>query len=246
MKTVAQIQRRMSAFDTFARAHHDTNDIQKKWEDLFGSTIDSKTATSFTQYYRKMKNRTSSKKQRGGMAPLSYTMTPGANVSVYGRFPVEVGTDPASIRDLDVYFHDALTKDCGNPAQAAAFPHPSSGMGSNQFGGRKSRKVNRRRRTQRKMNRKNRKSMRRHRGGNLGTSLAMHPFISTPPPNMIQTGLHGWSGSTAPLPFPGSPAQHQWQYVSNGTAGIINPGVVTPIGTDFAKLAGIDPYQTAS
>lgn len=246
MTTIAQIQRRMSAFDTFARGEDDTEKIQKKWHTLFGTNLDKSTATSFAKYYRKMKNRTTSKKQRGGMAPLTYTMTPGANVSVYGRFPVEVGTDPASIRNLDVYFHDALTKDCGNPAQAAAFPHPSSGMGSNQAGGRKSRRANRRRSTKRKMNRKNRKSMRKHRGGNLATSIAMHPFISTAPPNFLQVSAHSSSGSTTPLPFPGSPAQHQWQYVSNGTSGLINPGLITPIGTDFSKLAGLDPYQTAN
>lgn len=248
MTTIAQIQHRMSAFDKYARAHHDAADLQKKWHALFGSALDTKAATSFTKYYRKMKNRTS-RKQRGGMAPLSYTMTPGANVSVYGRFPVEVDTDPASIRDLDVYFHDALTKDCGNPAQAAAFPHPSAGMGSNQVGGRKSRRANRRRATlrkNRKNSRKNRKSVRRHRGGNLGQSIAMHPFISTPPPNILQTTAHSWSGSPTPLPFPGNPSQHQWQYVSNGTTGLINPGLISPIGTDFKTLANLDPYQTAN
>ena len=256
MTTIAQIQKSMRAFDTYARSHADVADIQAKWTSLFDTHLDKKTATSFVQYYRKMKSHTrrSSKKQKGGMAPLNYTMTPGANVSVYGRFPVEVDTDPASIRDLDVYFHDALTKDCGNPAQDAAFPRPPSDMGSNQVGGRKSRRVNRRRntlrkqknrKTSRKVNRKTNRKHRNYRGGNLGTTLAMHPFLASAPPNYLQTVNNGWSGSPSPLPFPGAPTQHAWQYVSNGTAGTIDPGVVTPIGTDFSKLAGTDLYQTA-
>ena len=50
MTTIAQIQRRMSAFDTYARAHPDADALQKKWHALFGSTLDTKAATSFTKY----------------------------------------------------------------------------------------------------------------------------------------------------------------------------------------------------
>lgn len=249
--TVAHIQKSMSAFDTFARGHQDPKSLQTKWNQLFDSALDTKAANAFVTYYRKMKKNTRKNRQSGGVAPLDYAMTPGANVSVYGKFPVAVDTDQASIRDLDVYFHDALTRDCGNPAQAAAFPHPSSEMGSNQAGGKKSRRNRRNRKTARKNsrkgNRKNRQTQRnrRQRGGSLLASLGYHPYLSTVPPSLIQTGANAWNGGTAPLPFPGTPTSHQWQYVSNGIAGTIDPGLVTPIGTKFATLATIDPWQTA-
>jgi hypothetical protein len=252
MTTIAQIQKSMRAFDTFARTSADPKQLQTKWHSLFSTQLDNKAANSFVQYYRKMKSRTS-RKQRGGMAPLNYQMTSGSpNVSVYGRFPVEVGTDPASIKDLDVYFHNALTLDCGNPAQAAAFPTPSSGMGSNQVGGRsrRGRRQSRksRRQTVRHRNRYNKRktNRRRQRGGNLGESILMRPYLATPPPNALQAAVNGWQGNPAQLPFSGNPVQQQWQYVSNGTAGIINPGLITPIGTEFRQLASLDPYQTAS
>ena len=243
----------MSAFDIYARRHADPVALQSKWHQLFDTTLDKDAANAFATYYRKMKAKTATRKhkQNGGAAPLDYAMTPGANVSVYGRFPVAVDTDQASIRDLDVYFHDALTRDCGNPAQAAAFPQPSSEMGSNQVGGKKSRRNRRNRKTLRKNSRKHRKNARtqrnrrNHRGGSLMASLGYHPYLSTAPPSLIQSGVNSWSGATAPLPFPGAPTNHQWQYVSNGIAGTIDPGLVTPIGTKFSQLAGLDPYQTA-
>lgn len=254
MKTIAQIQSGMRAFDEYARKTDDPTALQRKWDSLFRSELSKHSADAFVRYYRKMKQ---TKKQRGGVAPLDYTMTPGANVSVYGRFPVAIDTNQASIRDLDVYFQNALTADCGNPAQAAAFPSPSSEMGSNQVGGRRrNTRRNRRNATLRKNRKdrkgtKNRKDTRRRRntyrarGGDLMTTLGYHPFLATAPPSLIQSGTNAWSGNPAPLPFPGSPVQHQWQYVSNGTAGVIDPGLVTPIGTNFGKLAGMDPYQTA-
>jgi len=237
----------MSAFDSFARTHSKAADLKKEWKRLFGDDLSNSSAEAFVSYYRKMK-RNSTRKMRGGYvgAPLNYTMTPGANVSVYGHFPVAVDSDTASIRDLDVYFANALTRDCGNPAQAAAFPHPNSEMGSNQVGGRhKSRRNLARRKTLRK-NRKNRRGSRRQRGGNLMTTLGYHPFFATAPPNTLQIAAHNASGGVAPLPFPGSPVNHAWNYVSNGTVGVIDPGLVTPIGTDFKTLAGQDPWQTQS
>lgn len=251
MKTITQLRKDMSAFDSFARTHLDSDDLQEKWKHIFDSTLSKESADAFVAYYRKMKRNTQkTKKMKGGMvgAPLTYTMTPGANVSVYGQFPVAVDNDAASIRDLDVFFQSALTRDCGNPAQAAAFPHPTTEMGTNQVGGRrrKSRRSNARK-TQRK-NRKNmnRRGSRRQRGGSLMTTLGYHPFLATAPPNIIQSAANAASGGVNPIPFPGAPTVHNWNYVSNGTVGVIDPGLVTPIGTSFSKLAGQDPWQTQS
>lgn len=252
MKTVAQIQKRMSAFDEYARTHTKSENLCEKWRELFGTELNKKSADAFVSYYRKMKQNKGTRKQRGGVvgAPLNYTMTPGVNVSVYGRFPVPID-DPsqggaAMVKDLDVFFANALTKDCGNLNQAESFPHPSSEMGSNQVGGRrnKSRKERRHRKTERR-NRKNRRATyrRKQNGAGILTTLGYHPYLDTAPPNYLQIGAHDFNGVVRPLPFPAAPTNHQWNYVSSGTAGVIDPGIVTPIGTEFKTFASLDPYQ---
>ena len=210
------------------------------------------------------KNR-SNRSQRGGDltgAPLTYTMTPGANVQVYGRFPVEADTDPSTIRDLDVYFQDSLTKGCGTENSSLSVPVE---MGSNQVGG-KNRKANRKSRVNRKnsrktlrknsrkasraasrmASRKNRKTYRRknHRGGDLMTSLVYHPYLSSVPQNLIQNSVLSVQGTHPPTPVSGNPTVQTWDYNSRGTAGVINPGLVTPIGNDFQRLASPAPWQT--
>jgi len=245
-ETVANIQKRMKAFDAFARAHEDPGSLQSKWESLFHMSLPKKSAHSFAEHYRNMKDTRKHRKQRGGVAPLDYVMTPGSNVGVYGRFPTEIGTDPASIRDLDVYLHDALTMDCGSPS---VFPTPPVDMGSNKVGGKRGKKNTRRALKQRKTLRKQRLNRRRTwkaRGGNLATSLAMHPYLSSTPPNVFQAATNMWSGNPAPVPFPSSPVVHKWDYVSNGTTGLIDPGLVTHIGSDFQKLASPAPWQDGS
>jgi len=274
MPSIAKIQKDLSTFDTYARKHMDNvSALQAKWKALFDIPLTSESAKSFSTYYKTMvskkntrKNR-SNRSQRGGDlagAPLTYTMTPGANVQVYGRFPVEADTDPSTIRDLDVYFQDSLTKGCGTENSSLSVPVE---MGSNQVGG-KNRKANRKSRVNRKnarktlrknsrkasctASRKNRKTYRRnrsnrsHRGGDLMTSLVYHPYLSSNPQNMIQNSVLSAQGTHPPTPVSGNPTVQTWEYNSRGTAGVINPGLVTPIGNDFQRLASPAPWQTAN
>jgi hypothetical protein len=257
MPTIAQIQKDLKVFDTQARAALEKDKpeahIQSSWESIFHMPLSNTSAKSFTNYYRKMRSNT--RKMTGGMAPLSYTMTPGT-IGVYGNFPTEIASDPASIQALDVFYQNSLNKGCG--IENSSLPVPED-MGSNKVGGAKTRvksrkaarksyknkRVTKSRKNVRKTLRKGlRKGMRKYRGGNLTESLVMHPYISSAPPNLIQMAAATVSGATEPVPFPGSPVVHQWQYVSNGTAGLIDPGIVTPIGSDFAKLASPAPWQT--
>jgi hypothetical protein len=259
MPTIAQIQKDLKVFDTQARTALETekpeDHIQSSWESLFHMPLSNISAKSFTDYYRKM--RSSTRKMSGGMAPLSYTMTPGT-IGVYGNFPTEISSDPASIQALDVFYQNSLNRGCGT--ENSSLPVPED-MGSNKVGGAKTRtksrkvarksyknkRVTKSRKNARKTLRKGaRKGLRRYKGGNLAESLMMHPYISSAPPNLIQMAAAGVSGATAPVPFPGTPVAHQWQYVSNGTAGLIDPGIVTPIGSDFAKLASPAPWQTSN
>lgn len=273
MPSIAKIQKDLSTFDTYARKHMDNVPaLQTKWKALFDIPLTSESAKSFSTYYKTMVSKKNTRKsrsnrsnrsnrsQRGGNlvgAPLTYTMTPGANVQVYGRFPVEADTDPSTIRDLDVYFQDSLTKGCGTENSSLSVPVE---MGSNQVGG-KNRKAHRKSRVNRKNSRKTlrknsrkayRKTYRRnrsnhsHRGGDLMTSLAYHPYLSSVPQNMIQNAVLSAEGTHPPTPVSGNPTVQTWEYNSRGTAGVINPGLVTPIGNDFQRLASPAPWQTAN
>jgi hypothetical protein len=276
MPSIAKIQKDLSSFDTYARKHMDNVPaLQAKWKALFDIPLTSDSAKSFSTYYKTMVSKKNTRKSRsnrnqdGGNlagAPLSYTMTPGANVEVYGRFPVEADTDPSTIRNLDVYFQDSLTKGCGTENSSLSVPVE---MGSNQVGG-KNRKANRKSRVNRKNSRKtlrknrkatrtashkNRKTYRRnrsnrsnrsHRGGDLMTSLTHHPYLSTVPQNMIQNTVLSAQGTHPSTPVSGNPTVQTWDYNSRGTAGTINPGLVTPIGNDFQRLASPTPWQTSN
>jgi len=267
MHTIADIHKNMKKFDNYARRAVDSNApealLKKEWKSLFDSDLNDDSARSFIKYYRSMRSKQSGGSSPISMAPLDYTMTPGINPGVYGRFPVAINSDPQSIQDLDVYFQNSLLKGCGTENSSLTIPE---GMGSNMVGGsrkhRKStRKVNRKvtrkvnRKANRKVNRKanrkaNRKSTRKaQRGGlvdiaNLATSLYSRPYTADAPPNILQTLGANASGATSPAGSPSSPSDHTWQYVSNGTAGIINPGNVSFVNNEFARLANPSPWQT--
>ena len=270
MPSIAQIQSQLKKFDTAARKASDKKDaevvLKDAWKRIFSSELEDASAKSFLRYYREMRSR--SRAMRGGSslapAPLNYQMTPGSNVQVYGNFPVEAGMDPASIRNLDVYFQDSLLKGCGVEDSSRQVP---ATMGSNKVGGsrrsrrsgrsgRKERKTLRKRsshkrsshkRSSRKRSSRKRSSRKRssrglQRGGNLLTSLATHPYISTAPPNIAQNAGVSWAG--APHPTSGNPVVPAWGYLTNGSERLVNPGVVTPIGSDMISLASHSPWQT--
>lgn len=245
--TIKEIQSDLRAFDKHARTADSAEQLKKQWKSFFSQDLSNEAANAFMRYYRSMRSKTS-RKMRGGMAPLSYQMAPGANVAVYGRFPVEADTDMSSIKDLDVFFNSGLSHSCGKENSSLTVPE---NMGSNKVGGarrkssRKASTQSRRRRTQRRrINRKS--STRRFHGGNLLESVAMRPMMATVPPNMLQVQFHNASGGVPPMPIPSSPVSHTWQYVSNGTAGLINPGAITNIGSDMTKMASPAPWQTAN
>ena len=176
-------------------------------------------------------------------------------------FPVEAATDPASIRNLDVFFQDSLVKGCGTENSSLSVPVD---MGSNKVGGKRSRSRSRSLshsrararahsqkrgkravKNQRKTYRKHRAS-RRQRGGEIWDSLqgrAPLLYNATPFPNTMQSLASVWSGGTEPVPVSSSPAVHTWQPLSNGIAGTIDPGIITRLPDDLNTLANPAPWQ---
>jgi hypothetical protein len=194
-----------------------------------------------TRNYRKTMVRRHKKRsmKRGGAshnlagAPLTYSMTPGTTANVYGKFPTEIATDPASIKNLDQFYSSALTKGCGIENSTRQVP---ATMGSNKVGGR-------------------RKSTRKMKGGDLLSGLQMRglpaPYYATAPPNFIQTTAGDMAGMK---PFaPPSPVDHTWSY-SKMTPTVFAPNMVTTIrdttsatpNRPFSELAySIAPETTA-
>jgi hypothetical protein len=245
MTTISELQRKLQSFNEYARKSAAKTDaasaLQTKWKSLFSDSLSDTSANTFVKYYRDM-----TRKQKGGMAPLSYSMTPGANVSVYGRFPTEVDTDMGSIRDLDVYFQNSLTTGCGTENSSLTVPVE---MGSNKVGGksrsrsmRKSR-VNRNKTIRRNMNRSRRnRNTRRMRGG--ADWWDYRPYWASVPPNPMQASASAWQGIEPPPS--GNPITHSWKYQTDGIGSIINPGLaVTNIKSDLTNLANPAPWQMA-
>lgn len=188
-------------------------------------------------YKRKLKNKSKSKSKsktyrkhkrslkgkRGGSyaltgAPLTYAMTPGMTADVYGKFPTEIGTDPASIQNLDVFYGSALSRGCGIENSTRHVPET---LGSNKVGGRRTLRRTRNRKV----------------GGSLMESLKTIgpiPTYSTVTPNVSQIANTTYAGQA---PFPsGNPTDPTWAYSHIVNRGI-NPGSITPITGDFSSLA---------
>ena len=246
MPSVRQIQEKLKAFDSAARHTETPDGFSAAWKRIFNQDLSEAGAKSFARYYKDMRSKTSQKRsrrtmrrrrQQGGaytplpQAPVSYGMVPGILTNTYGNFPVEVDTDPSSIKDLDVYFHDSLPL-----SRAGYWPTVPADMGSNKVGG-GSRRGKKGRKTRRR-------SSKKQRGGNLLESLNMRPYVASPYPNIIQTATNAWQGGVPTIPSPPSPVNHTWQLQSSGQP--INPGVITPITSDFSKLASPAPWQTSN
>jgi hypothetical protein len=240
MPSIKQIQGELAKFDHAARSTETPDAFKALWKRIFNKELSDAAAKSFTQYYKEMRSKSGARKhrktqsggrrrrtQRGGAAfslpstPVNYGGTvPGLLQNTYGQFPVEVDTDPASIRDLDVYFHDSLPL-----SRPGYWPTVPADMGSNKVGGSRRRRGHRSRRVRRKQS-----------GGNLLDSLAMRPFpyIAGTPPGPIQSVYNSYSGGTSPVPSPSSPVNHTWSLQGQQGAPI-NPGQITNISDSFSR-----------
>ena len=269
MPSVSDIQHKLKAFDAFARHTENTDALKRKWRTLFRTNLSELSAKSFVAHYREMRSKhtrgkhgkKSRRMQRGGVAPLDYTLTPGANVAVYGRFPVEVDTDAGSIKDLDVYFQNALTFGCSK--EAGLWPQVPANMGSNQVGGRRRRNTRNNKRSRNK-SKSMRLRRRGQRGGDIfddigsffgtgytnatGTSLPSldpisRPFFASVYPNPLQTAYNTWTGATPNnYPAPSEPEKRTWDYQSNGTSRAFDSSQITSINKDFNQMTNPHIY----
>jgi hypothetical protein len=87
--------------------------LKRAWNEHFHISLSPAALRGLMMHYRATTKRTT-RKQRGGMAPLDYMMGQGVTSAVYGRFPVEIGTSPQVMRglDLDRFFENPISRGC--------------------------------------------------------------------------------------------------------------------------------------
>jgi len=80
--------------------------IRKVWSEQFHMDLSLPAVKGMITHYRAVHGsktrKTRKSSQKGGMAPLDWTMGQGTTDHVYGRFPVEIGTTPQAISALDL------------------------------------------------------------------------------------------------------------------------------------------------
>jgi hypothetical protein len=97
--------------------------IRHAWSEQFQSSLSGPALKGMVGHYRQLfgtKVRKTRKAQRGGMAPLDWTMGQGVNAAVYGRFPVEMGTYPGAVKSLDRFYESPISRSCDGTGGKAA------------------------------------------------------------------------------------------------------------------------------
>ena len=197
--------------------------VSRQWAKLFNKPLSGKAASSLVNHYLNTMKGTKKNKHSGGShlgAPLDYVMRPGLpGVATYATFPTEVGADPQSVRNLDVYYNSGMGRGCGTENTTA---HVPATMGSNKVGG-------------------SRRRSRKHRGGDFATALATRQFIPTNPATYLQQGSEVMLGR-APSPYDvAEPSHSAYRLVSDGKLPI-DPSGISLIDKDITQLANPSPY----
>lgn len=109
--------------------------IRKEWSGLFHTDLSTPAVRGLVMHYRalhKGARKTRKQKQKGGMAPMNWTLGQGTTDPVYGRFPMEIGTTPQTIRGLDLgrFFESNTGRTCNT---TGGHPAPSQSQGGGSF-----------------------------------------------------------------------------------------------------------------
>lgn len=91
--------------------------IRKNWNKHFHQHLSDDAIRGMISHYRSVYGvgkaaRKTRKAQRGGMAPMSWTMGQGTTAAVYGRFPTEMGSSPGAISAMDRFYESGISRAC--------------------------------------------------------------------------------------------------------------------------------------
>jgi hypothetical protein len=107
--------------------------LKDMWSDQFSDDLSHVAAVGLVKHYRSVhktvrKTRKNSRRsQKGGMAPMGWTMGQGTTDFTYGRFPVEIGTSPHVVASLDRFYESPISRACNATGGA---PAPGQAGGS--------------------------------------------------------------------------------------------------------------------
>ena len=95
--------------------------VARAWSAAFQHELSAPAVQGLVTHYRalyggsKAGRRTRrARKQRGGMAPLDWTMGQGTTATTYGRFPDDFSTSAQAVKslDLDRFFENSVSRSC--------------------------------------------------------------------------------------------------------------------------------------
>jgi hypothetical protein len=114
--------------------------IQNAWHSQFHRPLSLAATRGLVEHYRvvhtesgKTKRRTRKagrRGQRGGMAPIDWTLGQGSTVPVYGSFPVEMGMSAQAVRALDLnrFFESPISRTCDSTGGAEPLKQNGGGL----------------------------------------------------------------------------------------------------------------------
>jgi hypothetical protein len=150
--------------------------VRKAWREFFKQDLSDPAVQGMIRHYRSVYSpkgkKATRKAQRGGMAPMDYTMGQGITGAVYGRFPVEMGATPSVVASLDRFFESPIGRSCDS---TGGFDAPS------QKGGRRG-------------------TRRRQHGGGVFDTFFQPRAPASVPHNVLETGFSRLQG--APISNP--------------------------------------------
>lgn len=104
--------------------------LRKEWSKQFHQPLSTAAVKGMASHYRTLYGTRKTRKQRGGMAPLDWTMGQGVTAAVYGRFPTEIASSPQVLKDLDRFYESQVSRSCDSTGGA---PAPGNQKGGGLF-----------------------------------------------------------------------------------------------------------------
>ena len=109
--------------------------IREQWSELFHGAMSPAAVRGMVMHYRALygtgprRTRKSRRGQRGGMAPMNWTLGQGVSDAVYGRFPVDMGATPRVVASLDRFYENPVSRACDSTGGHDAPVGPQTGGG---------------------------------------------------------------------------------------------------------------------
>lgn len=99
--------------------------LRKEWSKQFHQPLSAAAVKGVASHYRTLYGTRKTRKQRGGMAPMDWTMGQGVTAAVYGRFPTELAQSSGA---LDRFYESQVSRSCDSTGGAPAPGQKGGGL----------------------------------------------------------------------------------------------------------------------